>query len=68
MLKRVPKRYVGLKEREIVQASEALIYSRLLYHLPHLNSTRTQTQHLERTFHKPLRVALGVLSYTPYIF
>lgn len=50
MLKRVAKQHRGLKEREIVRASEAMIYSRILYHLPHLNPTRTQIRtHPKRT-------------------
>ncbi|KAM7281625.1 uncharacterized protein ISCGN_006022 [Ixodes scapularis] len=65
MLRRVTRRSRGLKEHELRKTIEALVYTQVMYHLPYVTLTRTQTKKLETALRKCTRLALGVPRFAP---
>lgn len=63
MLRRITRQKRGMKEHELRKVIEALIYSRVMYHLPYIKLTKTQHAKLETALRKATRLSLGVPRY-----
>lgn len=64
MIRRITRQKRGMKEHELRKVIEALIYSRVMYHLPYISLTKTQQKKLETTLRKASKLALGVPRFT----
>lgn len=65
MLGRVTRRGRVHREDEFRKTIEALFYTRVMYHLPYLTLSKTQTNKLEILLRKDTRLALRVPRLTP---
>ncbi|CAN7982616.1 unnamed protein product [Ixodes hexagonus] len=63
MIRRITRQKRGMKEHELRKVIEALIYSRVMYHLRYVSLTKTQRAKLETALRKATRLALGVPRY-----
>ena len=64
MIRRIANRHRGMRETDLIRLCEALIDSRILYHLPYQNLTKTEQKSIHVLRRKALKLALGVPQYT----
>lgn len=64
ILARVTRRRHGHRENELRKTTEAVFYTRVMYHVPYVTLNKTRTNTLE-TLHKCTRLILGVPRFTP---
>ncbi|KAH7942346.1 hypothetical protein HPB49_023195 [Dermacentor silvarum] len=60
MIHRITNRKRGLRERDVLRIVQALIVSRLTYHLPYHNLTLTQTEKMDILLRTAVKAALGL--------